>query len=49
MDGDRLYLLDYKIFDNILNTQLKDQLGRYAFALLCLLYVNDEKQLVPIS
>jgi hypothetical protein len=47
--SDRLYVLDYKIFDNILNPQLEDQLGRYAFAPLCLLYVNDEKQLVPIA
>jgi hypothetical protein len=49
MDRDRLYLLDYKIFDNIRNPQLEDQLGRYAFAPLCLLYVNDEEQLVPIA
>lgn len=47
--GDRLYLLDYKIFDSIVTDELADQLARYPMAPLCLLYVNDEKQLVPIA
>lgn len=45
----RLYLVDYKIFDNIINAELENQIERYPLAPLCLLYVNDEKQLIPIA
>lgn len=45
----RLYLLDYKIFDSIVTSELEDELGRYTLAPLCLLYMNDEEQLVPIA
>ena len=44
-----LYILDYKIFKNVLTAELSDQLGKYILAPLCLLYVNDKQQLVPIA
>jgi Lipoxygenase len=45
----RLYILEYKIFDNIVTADLKDQLGRYLQSPICLFYVDDQKQLVPIA
>jgi hypothetical protein len=45
----RLYLLDYKIFERLVTPELEDELGRYSVAPLCLLYLNDEEQLVPIA
>jgi hypothetical protein len=47
--SNRLYLLDYKILHEIITPQQQDQLGRYGVAPLCLLYVNDQKQLIPIA
>lgn len=47
--NNRLYLVDYNIFDNIINAELEDQIARYPLAPLCLLYVNDEKHLIPIA
>jgi Lipoxygenase len=45
----RLYILDYKIFENVLTAELSDQLGKYILAPLCLLYVNDKQQLIPLA
>ncbi|GBF80394.1 lipoxygenase family protein [Aphanothece sacrum] len=45
----QLYLLDYKLFDGIITEELEDQLGRYSNAPLCLLYLNDQDQLLPIA
>lgn len=45
----RLYMVDYKIFDNIINAELEDQIARYPLAPLCLFYVNHENQLIPIA
>jgi len=47
--NNRLYLVDYKLFDGILNPRQEDQLGKYGYAPLCLLYVNDQKKLVPVA
>ncbi|MBC1224990.1 lipoxygenase [Nostoc sp. UCD121] len=47
--NNRLYLVDYKLFDGILNPGQQDQIGKYAYAPLCLLYVNDHKKLVPVA
>jgi hypothetical protein len=46
---DRLYLLDYKLLDGIITPEVEDELGRYPSAPLCLLYVDAQKQLVPIA
>ncbi|MDZ8188485.1 MAG: lipoxygenase family protein [Nostoc sp. ChiSLP02] len=45
----RLYLLEYPIFENIMNAELEDQLGRYLQSPISLFYVDDQKQLVPIA
>ncbi|WP_392531816.1 lipoxygenase family protein [Nostoc sp. C117] len=45
----RLYILEYKIFDKIITADLADQLGRYLQSPICLFYVNDQKQLLPIA
>jgi hypothetical protein len=45
----RLYLVDYQLFDQIINSGQEDQLGKYGYAPLCLLYVNDKQQLVPCA
>lgn len=45
----RLYILEYKIFDRIADAELQDQLGRYIQSPICLLYINDQQQLVPIA
>ncbi len=45
----RLYLLDYKILENITLPDLEDQLGRYSQAPFCLFYVDDNQALVPIA
>ncbi|MCF2150683.1 hypothetical protein IQ276_030525 [Desmonostoc muscorum LEGE 12446] len=45
----RLYILEYPIFDNIITADLADQLGRYLQSPICLFYVDDQKQLLPIA
>ena len=45
----RLYLIDFKIFNQITNAELEKQLGRYPNSPTCLFYVNDEQQLIPIA
>jgi hypothetical protein len=47
--GDRLYLLDYKILNEILTPELEDQLGKYAVAPLCLLYINAQDRITPLA
>ncbi|BAY75371.1 putative lipoxygenase [Nostoc linckia NIES-25] len=45
----RLFLLDYPVFDNITTAELSDQLGRYIQSPISLFYVDEQKQLVPIA
>lgn len=45
----RLFILDYPIFDNITTAELSDQLGRYIQSPISLFYVDEQKQLVPIA
>ncbi|MFN6469804.1 MAG: lipoxygenase family protein [Nostoc sp. SerVER01] len=45
----RLYILDYPIFNKIITADLADQLGRYLQSPICLFYVDDQKQLVPVA
>jgi len=47
--NNRLYLVNYKILDKTITSDLEDELGRYHLAPLCLLYVNSENQLLPIA
>lgn len=47
--NNRLYLVDYKVFDSIVNSAQEDQLGKYGYAPLCLLYVNEQEQLIPCA
>lgn len=49
LQANRLYILDYQVFDDILPAELEDQLGRYIQAPICLLYVDDHQQLIPIA
>ncbi len=47
--ANRLYILKYPIFYNVITADLADQLGRYFQSPICLFYVDDQKQLVPIA
>jgi hypothetical protein len=49
LQNNRLYVLDYQILANILTPELADQIDRYAQESLCFLYVNHERELVPIA
>ncbi len=45
----RLYLIDYHILADIITDDLQDQLGKYPVAPLCLFYVNEKQQLLPLA
>lgn len=49
LQNHKLYLLDYKIFENIIDSKQEDQLGRYAASPLCLFYLDDQEQLLPVA
>jgi hypothetical protein len=45
----RLYVLDYRIFDGILTPVQEDQIGRYTAASITLFYQNAADQLIPCA
>ncbi|MEA5512164.1 lipoxygenase family protein [Crocosphaera sp. UHCC 0190] len=45
----KLYLLDYQIFGDIIEPKQEDQLGRYTASPLCLFYLNEQEQLLPVA
>lgn len=45
----KLYLVDYEIFDDIIDANQEDQLGRYTSSPLCLFYLNDKEELLPVA
>ena len=49
LKDNRLYIIDFKILNQITNTELEKQLGRYPNSPTCLFYVDDEQQLIPIA
>ncbi|ACB50638.1 putative lipoxygenase [Crocosphaera subtropica ATCC 51142] len=49
LDKGKLYIVDYEIFDNIIDETQEDQLGRYSASPLCLFYLNDQDQLLPVA
>ncbi|WP_107669083.1 lipoxygenase family protein [Cyanothece sp. BG0011] len=48
-DQDKLYLVDYEIFDDIIDSAREDQLGRYTCSPLCLFYLNEKEELLPVA
>ncbi|MDJ0845567.1 MAG: lipoxygenase family protein [Crocosphaera sp.] len=49
LDQGKLYLVDYEIFDDIIDSTQEDQLGRYTSSPLCLFYLNDKEELLPVA
>ena len=49
LDKDQLYLVDYEIFESIIDSTQEDQLGRYTSSPLCLFYLNEKDQLLPVA
>lgn len=45
----RLYVLDYRIFEGILTPVQEDQIGRYTAASITLFYLNAANQLIPCA
>ncbi|MDJ0507678.1 MAG: lipoxygenase family protein [Crocosphaera sp.] len=48
-DNHKLYLVDYEIFEDIIDANQEDQLGRYTSSPLCLFHLNDKDELVPVA
>ena len=49
LEKGKLYLVDYKIFEDIISSSQEDQLGRYSSSPLCLFYLNEKEQLLPVA
>ncbi|MGK7939050.1 MAG: lipoxygenase family protein [Crocosphaera sp.] len=49
LEAKKLYLVDYEIFDDIIKPTQEDQLGRYSCSPLCLLYLNEKEDLLPVA
>ncbi len=49
LEEDKLYLVNYAIFEDIIDAAREDQLGRYTAAPLCLFYLNDKEELLPVA
>lgn len=49
LENQCLYILEYPLLDDILNSEVEDQLGRYIQSPICLLYLDGQKDLIPIA
>ncbi|MEL4894804.1 lipoxygenase family protein [Crocosphaera sp. Alani8] len=49
LEQGKLYLVDYEIFEDIIDSKQEDQLGRYSCSPLCLFYLNEKDQLLPVA
>ncbi len=49
LEKDKLYIVDYEIFEDIISPSQEDQLGRYSSSPLCLFYLNEKDQLLPVA
>ncbi len=49
LEQGKLYLVDYEIFEDIIDSSQEDQLGRYSCCPLCLFYLNEKEQLLPVA
>ncbi len=49
LDQGKLYIVDYEIFEDIIYTNQEDQLGRYTSSTLCLFYLNEKEDLLPVA
>ncbi len=49
LEKGKLYFLDYEFFGDIIDFKQEDQLGRYTSSPLCLFYLNEQEQLLPVA
>ncbi len=49
LEQGKLYLVDYEIFEDIIDSTQEDQLGRYTSSPLCLFYLNEKEELLPVA
>ncbi|WP_413174635.1 lipoxygenase family protein [Anabaena azotica] len=49
LQGNRLYILDFKILNQITDARMEEEIGKYPQSPICLFYVNDKQQLIPIA
>ncbi|MBK1990826.1 hypothetical protein A0J48_025520 [Sphaerospermopsis aphanizomenoides BCCUSP55] len=49
LQANRLYILDFKILNQITDAKMEEEIGKYPQSPICLFYLNDKQQLIPIA